>query len=895
MSSPGDIDVAALVTDGTADAVTKACLSLEVDAIAAQRSAIVATCIPIITHGWWGNTGYTAAQYESALVAMLAAATASEFRRSRRPHIHGDLNAVLHILERRDEAFRRTWVDLAMDDVNRNGLRIARRLVHDGSTAKPTSDAYTIALVSEPLAFDLTVPLDATGLPHHESVLDVLRANPDLLVEDVWRVFEVEGGGEHSLAAHDKYTSDELSWRTALVTLAADGTIDRQRLLDASLDALQRGFAPFRAQWFSAFHEALMPTIEEKSVRASTYLALAASPVGPTVSMAVKALALVQKAGSLDPHEVVATIGPALLTPAKGTAKRAVALLAKAGDVCNTDEAALVLVDALGHPAKEVQASALEHLRRWSPMGPTSAVADRLAFLADGCHVSVRATLDGWSGGAEVSDSAPTSSPTLPPPLREIDLTAVEWLAPNRSLAVITDRDALYERASAAMEDPGDPDEIEVVLEALARFDVSTVAEDRRARTLAKRAAKLQTNADRPVQSHLASCIVARFAPDAWTEPQSRRAPSTDGRVVLDELLERRLDVLARAFRHRGVVGLLSTPTHRGGWIDPLSLIERLLAWPSAEPPDETDLTAALLRTAPDADRIGRALSHAGTSPRVPESVRTMLAGWPQWCRADDHRATGWTVTTTSSKIGERTYWHHQLHVVGADDVLTPAGAPLTVRLKSSRWGSLSDRYCNDRVGLWWTGSLLPGMPGRWACAGADAIGATYDSGDVQHGDVGLFEAFFDADVPLGGDAHLLVALGTNDRRPAVHSLAVDLAVASVADGRLDHVRFGQEIGRLASTGVVAPGRWGTTLRSVADAGAAHHVFVRLAFEDAMATARPRRPQDILGLLELFETLLLEDGVTVTRPEARVALASLAATSRTSKTASAAARILAHT
>ena len=103
-------------------------------------------------------------------------------------------------------------------------------------------------------------------------------------------MFEVEGGGENSLAAHDKYTMAEKSWSHALLALAADGTLDRDQLLDASLAALERGFAQFRAQWFSAFHEALGPTLGERAFRVDRYISLSASSVGPTVSMALKAL-----------------------------------------------------------------------------------------------------------------------------------------------------------------------------------------------------------------------------------------------------------------------------------------------------------------------------------------------------------------------------------------------------------------------------------------------------------------------------------------------------------------------------------------------------------------------------------------------------------------------------
>lgn len=869
---------------GDVAAVIAACTALDLDVLGSQRVDIVATCGSIHKHGSWGDKGYTGEQHEAASVAMCAVATIAEYRGARWAFTPRDLDATYRILVRRDQSFRDAWVEHVVDLLDRRGLRVARRLLHDGWAAKPATDAYTVALVAEPSAFDLTFPLTDESRRHQFTVLDTLRANPDLLGDDLWRIFEVEGGGENSLAAHDKYTSAEHGWQVALVALAADGTLDRDRLLDASLDALQRGFAPFRAQWFSAFHEALAPTPDERAARASVYLALTASPVGPTVSVALKALTLVQKAGGLDPVEVQATIGPALLTPAKGSASKAVALLATAGDESDHVGAALVMVEALGHPAKEVQATALKHLRRWSPDGPEPVVAERLRALTGGCHVSVRAELETWAGNESQVAVASCGAPASASLVRHIDITAADWLSSARAIAPISHADDLYERASAAMEHAGDPDEIERVLAALAARDPAALAIDGRAKTLAKRAAKLQANTERCAQAHIAACIVARFAPDAWAEPK-RQGARTAKTVVLDELLERRLDALAVAFRGRTPVGMLATPTHRGGWIDPVVLVERLLEWSSTEPPDPADVTVAILRVAPVASRIREAVQLAGRSRQVSKDVRTCLEGWAQWCSRDADRASDWTSTSEIHRYGTNSYTHYQLHIAGTDDVITPKSAPLAVRLQSSRWGVLSGRYSHDPVALRWVGSLVPGLPGRWACAGADAIGTTHGTKEVQHGDPGVFEAFFDPDVPLGGDAHLLLALGTNDPRAEVHSVAVDLAVAAASDARLDPTRFGGEIGRLSSTGIVTPARWGKTLRAIAEASPQHRTVVRLALEEAVAVMETRKPQDVLALLEALETLLLEDRISLTRADTRAKLGAMVGASKTGKTA----------
>ena len=90
--------------------------------------------------------------------------------------------------------------------------------------------------------------------------------------------------------------------------------------------------------------------------------------------MALKALTQVQKAGGLDPTEVVSQIGPALLAPSKGAAIQALALLSRAGEAepALRVDAAGVIVTALGHSSPDVQKAAAAQLRSWFPDSPDS-------------------------------------------------------------------------------------------------------------------------------------------------------------------------------------------------------------------------------------------------------------------------------------------------------------------------------------------------------------------------------------------------------------------------------------------------------------------------------------------------------------------------------------------
>ncbi|HXI51454.1 MAG TPA: DUF6493 family protein, partial [Candidatus Saccharimonadales bacterium] len=72
-------------------------------------------------------------------------------------------------------------------------------------------------------------------------LVDLLLKERDWLENDFWRLFEVDGNGEVSLANCEKYgKKSKETWTEALVELSRQGVLSRDRLLDASLEALSR-------------------------------------------------------------------------------------------------------------------------------------------------------------------------------------------------------------------------------------------------------------------------------------------------------------------------------------------------------------------------------------------------------------------------------------------------------------------------------------------------------------------------------------------------------------------------------------------------------------------------------------------------------------------------------
>ena len=91
---------------------------------------------------------------------------------------------------------------------------------------RPDRPSYTIAMLA------------AT---RYGDAAELIAQDPGLLDVEVWRLFEVEGGGEDSLANHEKFFGDR--WGDVFRDLAAGDPAMRERLLDVSLAALGRDFA----------------------------------------------------------------------------------------------------------------------------------------------------------------------------------------------------------------------------------------------------------------------------------------------------------------------------------------------------------------------------------------------------------------------------------------------------------------------------------------------------------------------------------------------------------------------------------------------------------------------------------------------------------------------------
>ena len=444
----------------------------------------------------------------------------------------------------------------------------------------------------------------------------------------IWRLFEVEGGGEISLASLDEYRKHAEGLDTALKQVSDAGHLDRGRLLDASLDALNRGFSQFRVGWFSRFHELMEPTLEERAARADRYLVdLLASPIGPTVSLAMNALKKIQKAGQLNAELLEQRIEPSLYSRTAATAKGALALLEQAGEDPPGVSRRLRAPCRRRAGASRVRCSGsgaatgrgLERrARRRGARGARRAARGARGALRPRLNALLKTTCVEPPVAAPLGDAVDmiARASALPADLRrragvDAALEALERKSADVARADFTGMDVprldsaarrrahrklrgVHRRRLRALETPGDLDLVERVLAGALRF--AATRPDDAARLLGPLGKSLK----RPTPARWATprgalqLVLSAFF-DA--EPIAFAVHEQDPRAVIVE----RAQAMARAIRGRVAATQFSAPTHRGAWIDPLVLVERAaLASPGAPPLGLSDQILALLRLAPD-------------------------------------------------------------------------------------------------------------------------------------------------------------------------------------------------------------------------------------------------------------------------------------------------------
>jgi hypothetical protein len=314
------------------------------------------------------------------------------------------LEPTLRIVRARGAAFLATLVR-AFERDTLMLWPLVRGAIRAGLIERPDPDSYARAVATAVGGHARFWELDAT---YRE-----LLADPELLADDVWLLFEFDAGRElanaHTYGPGDGGGVGKIAgnrWLYAFTRLAEEGRLDRVRLLDASLAALQRDFRASTVGWYAKLHEALAPTPAERAARLETYLALLASPAPAVVKCGVTGLRAVEERVPAD--ALARAARPALTVRQKGIALDVLRLLARAAERGpeHRPELLMTAAEALAHERTDVQERALAVLEAHA-QELDERVRATLLGLGEVVATPLRPRVEALSGIAVASPGAP--------------------------------------------------------------------------------------------------------------------------------------------------------------------------------------------------------------------------------------------------------------------------------------------------------------------------------------------------------------------------------------------------------------------------------------------------------------------------------------------------------
>jgi hypothetical protein len=506
--------------------------------------------------------------------------------------------------------------------------RLARWLVRLGAIEPPVVPEYGALMVKAlaqdpplsgpmPTRYGQRVPEPAgTG---GDLLARVILEDPGLLEHEIWRLFTDPGVGkemEDSIAWGQLRVGEQ--WAGALLELSGHGHLDRDRLLDESLDAFLRDFPPNHVRWYASFHDRLGPSDDEVAARSARYLALLAARSKPGVSLGQRMCARLldtafPETGRLDQEAFLSASGPALLFPQKSVATFQLKLIGKlaagrtrALDGAFKDGALATAAQAFAHQREDVQAAALK-------------------------LIAARGVPREASARAAVVKLASSLSPVLQPDAKALGLTPASLApvatvasaispAPVEDVAGVKEAAELVLLLAQLMEDASDSLAVERALAGAVRLAALPPAERAQAaRPLLKRARKQALgDGDGPFSGHAIRADMGWLAltwgtgelPPASTmeylgwHPEGRdTAWQSRPPKILSGILSARIGEACTLIAAGRALPLLAEPEFADGTISPAALTARQAVWAAAGlTPCRYDLEAACLRAAAGAN-----------------------------------------------------------------------------------------------------------------------------------------------------------------------------------------------------------------------------------------------------------------------------------------------------
>lgn len=813
--------------------------------------------------------------------ALYATANLTDIKRT-----DGFRSPEFETLKRIITLFKPTWLDAWAEWLLEDSpwqFRLIHPLVVGGYCQKPQTDAYIFGMI------------DTLVYHHgsHETLFERIVACPDILQTDVWRLFEIEGGGEFSLAAKDKYANGV--WANTLKALSDQGHLSRSRLLDACLNTLEQDFAQFRASWFSRFFTSLEPTLDELASRANSLMLLLGSQIPPTVSFALKNLNILEKKQLLDVEVFLTHVEAPLQANTKATIMLALRILTSLAKRHSNKAAQIALhsAGAIIFDNGDVQKKVFDIIDKYGIHGD-QALMNTLQLNVDFVVPSLKNRLEPWLGSDAIEDEIDDD---VGPQVTDERQNRYQEITPIKSF------ETLIVEFSQLLESPNDPIQIERVLDALSRL--GRIKPDNSIVLLAplkKRALQLeQRSSVEGVARYLAMLAVSYTSETnlfkvLYSKIVKERSPQ------FDDVFFARLYFLVEGILRGGEgCSLISAPTHGRGFINPnvLALRARQMA---AQNADFSSIDKALAIMRIDTSILNEAQTANVVGELCAISCEFSLAcayalgadvaiGGAQalWIAAactNTPNATDKRLVEKFGKLGPNAGvqpdYQPWVEVRKTDnycfyDLKVEKSVPVPASIAIDQIGLLFHRvgrgnyydnahFDSDEALVKWGSTLWPANLEPYFCCGACEIDITW--AEAQWHVQSFFEPLLDSAVPLKPMALLLIVAGLSSKEPGQKGIAMDIVIMSIDDGRMDINKLAGQMSVLMTTGIITVSRWTKILKEISTVSNRHGKAMRLLIQSLFRFNPEDSPRELGGLIELLYELSVASKTKVTDTQA---------------------------
>jgi hypothetical protein len=545
-----------------------------------------------------------------------------------------DIDLIYQALSDRRPKWASQWLAHCARSARPGDWARLRQLIREGVCDKPVEDHY------------IRLMIDGMSLKV-KSVAARLVQDPDLLENDFWRIFQVPGVMRNE--SMFGYLDD--AWLAGIVQLEKKGRLDRAKLFEAILSTPHMGFNQSQIKFFLSLHDRLKPTAKELTQRLPDYAGLVASPLAPVSKWSFELLRAIDTKAKLPIDSVADVLQASLSSSTKARVKESLRWLQDLlkRDASNRVAVCQIAVSGLQHEKADVQAEVWKFLQKHATTDVE--LIARIQETHPHVAASTRKTIATWlksvaTDPAQTTESksktiGKTSARNEDNPLQQLatdakkqpkawrQLCAIDGLLEASSrppfqipsarflgtefrrldtaepLPPIESLDELFEVASAVLESTDRFEDGERVIDALTRItpDLDHAGFGplkKRLKQLARRFEGLYFIGARNQVDLVPLLQLWGSKQDIADLKREVRKQHGRGAYGLVGFLSLRNRAIFERIAAGQAVQLVGTMTHRGGWIEPQRLVERLKDVRDESELIESDLVLSLLRLAPD-------------------------------------------------------------------------------------------------------------------------------------------------------------------------------------------------------------------------------------------------------------------------------------------------------